>query len=303
MRFINLFFLGLKREFWEHRRSILWIPIIFSVALFFASAAVTFGHRTSAQGALQTSSQQEELQPKEGEGVAEAPVDIKQLQTLTSGRYASVFIGMAWLVSIFYLLSSFYTDRKDSSVLFWKSLPVSETQNAISKLFFAALCFPAVALVIAWLSYSVLTVLGLGAMHSTNDGDTWIFVERTFESYRLIVMPIAGVFIGLLWSLPVFCYALMISAVSRRSPFMMFFLPLIGIGVIEWLVNRSGHIVGLLSRHLPFSVLDDLSHSNNLSEFFYLWFADRSGELIGGWVLAAIFLCVAIWFRNRRFEI
>jgi len=282
MNQITLFILGIKREFWEHRRLLL-----------FASAAVTISQKTEDQS--QTSQQLELEQPLSSEGTP-PPVDIPALQKRTS-------IGLAWLVSIFYLLSSFYSDRKDNSVLYWKSLPVSETHHALSKLVFGAVCFPIVALVIAWVFYSVLTILGFGAMHSVDEGDTWVFVERTFDAYRLMIMPLVGIIAGLLWGLPMFCYALMVSAMSKRFPFLMFLLPLIALAVIENITYQGSYLVGFITEHFPFSVLDRLLHSASLQEFFKLQFIDKAASLIGGWVLASVFLTVAIWYRNNRFEI
>jgi len=300
MNQITLFILGIKREFWEHRRTIIWIPLIFSVLLLFASAAVTISQKTENQP---QTSQQEELEQPLSTETAQPPVDIPALQKRTSIRYAVIYTGLAWLVSIFYLLSSFYSDRKDNSVLYWKSLPVSETHHALSKLVFGAVCFPIVALVIAWVFYSVLTILGFGAMHSVDEGDTWVFVERAFDAYRLMIMPLVGIIAGLLWGLPMFCYALMVSAMSKRFPFLMFLLPLIALAVIENITYQGSYLVGFITDHFPFSVLDRLSHSASLQEFFKLQFIDKAASLVGGWVLASVFLTVAIWYRNNRFEI
>lgn len=300
---IDTFLLGIKREFWEHRRTVIWVPAIFSVLVFMASAGVTISHRNSDQSEHTSAVQQVEPQQQNGEQEAKPVINIAELQQHTPIRFAAIYVGLAWLVSIFYLLSSFYSDRKDNSVLYWKSLPVSETQNALTKLIFGAVCFPAMALMIGWGVYMLLMLFGLGAMHGIDDGETWQFVERTFDVQRLMLMPLFGIVAGLLWGAPMFCYALMVSAMSKRFPFLMFLLPLIVLAALEGIFYRGSHLIGFFTDHFPFAVLETLSHSAGLGEFLKLQFIDNAGSLLGGWLLSAIFLSIAIWYRNHRFEV
>jgi len=306
MKLIESLVLGLKREYWEHRRMVLWIPIIFSMLLFLGSAAVTVSHQSSHQSTNaimeETTAQQQEPDYQKGDA-ANALIDVKKMQQRIPIRFSFFYLALAWLLSIFYLLSSFYSDRKDNSVLYWKSLPVSESQNAMCKLVFAVLCIPIIALLIGWVLYILLTALGLGAMQSADGASTWQFVERTFDARGLIVLPLIGIFAGLLWGLPMFCYSLMVSAIVKRSPILIFIMSLLALGFIESTILPGSYLTDFISNHSPFGVLETLASAPNLEQFFTTQFTDKALSLFAGLVLASIFLAIAIWYRNHRFEI
>ena len=77
-------------------------------------------------------------------------------------------------------------------------------------------------------AYLLLMMFGWGAINSLDGGDSWQFIERTFDAERFFVWPILGVVVGVFWGAPYFSYALLVSAMSKRFPFMLFLVaPLI----------------------------------------------------------------------------
>jgi len=300
---IESLFFGLKREFWEHRRAILWAPVIFSVLILLLSIVlnVVYHPNTKPSGKSSTTEQQSGQILEDNE--AEQQLSIDKRQQRKFGRITFLFLTLAWLVSIFYLLSAFYSDRKDSSVFFWKSLPVSETQNAIYKLVFAVLCFPVVALAISWVLYIVLTVLQLEGMRTVDSGNTWSVVEHAFDAQRLIVMPLIGIIAGTLWGLPLFCYALMVSAMAKKYPFLTFIVPIIALVFAEKILYQESYLLDFIADHSPFGALKALADSPNFEYFFQAQFTDKLPSLVLGCGLALCFSVIAIWYRNHRFEI
>lgn len=304
---MNNLLLSLKREYWEYRRMIVIVPIILSVLVMLASGAATFGKKVkSHQGVTQSQAGEVQLSVEnlnESVNSSASKHTESELRQRTPIEFVGFYVGLAWLTSIIYLLSSLYADRKDKSVLYWKSLPLSETHTTFIKLVFGTVVFPLVAVAVAWIVYLLLTILGWGALKSIDSGGNWVFVERTVSTMRLFVWPLVAIAVGFVWSAPVFCYTLMVSAMSRRLPFFLLVLPPIIIGILEGILFSSSHLNGFFFGHLPFGVVGEFSQAQSLASVLHLFFIERSASLIMGLLLAAVFLATAIWCRNNRFEI
>ena len=112
-----------RREFWEHRSFVIAPAIVAAILLI----GVTFGHVEFGNNSL--------------DKLASPEFASKQYSVMTgilSVVALPYLISMGFL-TVFYLLDSLYADRKDRSVLFWKSLPVSDRETVISKLVVAAI--------------------------------------------------------------------------------------------------------------------------------------------------------------------
>ena len=96
----------LQREFWESR-SIYAAPLI-TAALFLLGTCIQLIHvRSSAHSAL-------------GESMVEQLAWLEQSYRMA----AYVLMAVTLLVAVFYSLDALYGERRDRSILFWKSLPV-----------------------------------------------------------------------------------------------------------------------------------------------------------------------------------
>ncbi len=124
-----------------------------------------------------------------------------------------------FLVAIFYALSALYDERKDQSVLFWRSLPISDTQTILSKLAVALVLVPIIIVVLQ----IIVAILFLGTQSIDFLGS---FLSFSIESISK----------ELLWSmLPTISWCLLCSQLANKSPFMLaLFTPLI-VTVIDWL--------------------------------------------------------------------
>src|SRR6202035_1181850 len=83
-----------------------------------------------------------------------------------SGLAVALIMGAAFLVSIFYSLEALHSERRDGSILFWKSLPVSDLTTVLSKASIPLVVLPllsyviVVATVVIMLLLSSLILLG-----------------------------------------------------------------------------------------------------------------------------------------------
>lgn len=214
-----------------------------------------------------------------------------------------IFMSISWFAGLSYLLSSLYKDRKDKTILFWKSLPVSEQMNVLVKLFFGMFCYTAIALVIAWVTCIVIFVLlffiqvFLGAQGIVSA----ILSELTFVSF--IILPLISLCMAALWGLPVFGYVLLVSALIKRAPFFMAILPPLAIVVVEKIVFDSEHAARYFVSLFPLHVFSGEHIDQGVISFINTALRDDIVSILLSGVLAMVCIGAAVWFRNNRFEL
>jgi ABC-2 type transport system permease protein len=240
----------IRREVWENRS--LWIaPLVVAGVILIIAAfggihvgdGGNFNFGTSDSGIKLSEQDRESI----GNAMATAPLDQKQIiYAITLSTFTAVQLFTMVIVLFFYLLDSLLSERKDRSILFWKSLPVSDTEVVLSKLLTAALVVPLFVLVVS----SVLQVLFalvwsirfndtfLGDALMAWDGPTWIKLQGSF----LVVIVTA-----ILWYLPLIAYLMVVSVWARRNAFLWAVLPPVAILTIENMIlgsNRFGEFLG-----------------------------------------------------------
>ncbi len=134
--------------------------------------------------------------------------------------------GVMFLVAVFYALSSLYDERQDQSVLFWRSLPISDTQTVLAKLTVALVLVPVLILVMQ----SLVAVVFLGAQSAD--------YLTSYLSYSLSALGRA-----LLWSmLPTISWCLLCSQIANKSPFLIALVVPLLVTVVDWLF--LGGVIG-----------------------------------------------------------
>ncbi|WP_439101112.1 hypothetical protein [Congregibacter sp.] len=203
------------------------------------------------------------------------------------------------LTSVNYLLSSLYDDRKDRSVLFWRSMPVTEWQTVLSKFVVALICAPLIYIAISLLlqlAYVLLMMLLVSRM----DQDPFEVVVGNIDFFALMLDPISGWVMTALLIAPVYAWLLFASALARRSPFLMAVTPVIALVVAEGIFFRSEIVGNAVTRHFPHV-------SDSTAVGFYLfgpdWMAVDLLSVASGLIFAAIALAGAVWLRAHRWEL
>ena len=218
----------LKRELWEHR-SIYVTPIaISSIVTLGVLAMLVFASGYAAQLDIAIF------------GAQNIAGDAERKAALTG-----FFIGTSWvfvialaILTVFYCLDSLYAERKDKSILFWRSLPVTDAETVISKLLTAILVIPAA------------TMIGIIATHLVNLIITSIWVSMKgadasvliWGSVSLIDNWLAAFIVVLasgIWMSPFIGWFLLVSAYAKRSPLLIAFMPLVLIGLLEGIILRT----------------------------------------------------------------
>jgi ABC-2 type transport system permease protein len=134
---------------------------------------------------------------------------------------AGTFFAVMSIYSTWYLLDCLYADRKDRSVLFWKSMPISDTTTVMCKLATALVAIPAVYFAAADLTTLMMAFIISVRASSTLGGalwhtDLWLQIQALWL-YVIVTTAI--------WYLPVAAYLLVVSAWAKRAVMLWSILP------------------------------------------------------------------------------
>jgi ABC-2 type transport system permease protein len=233
------------------------------------------------------------------------------------GVGATFFVVLS-IYSTWYLLDCLYADRKDRSVLFWKSLPISDTTTVLSKLTTALIVIPLVYFAAADLTALMMAFIISVRASSLAGGSLW-HVDLWLQ---LQVLWIYMIVTTALWYLPVAAYLLVVSAWAKRAVMLWSILPPIALLLAErWLLGShviAGQIEERLAgyaaqafqgdpgaRSWDTTVIDKdtIRTPVNIWHFFNVdGFFSSSETWIGAAVGVALIAC-AIQLRTRRTEI
>jgi hypothetical protein len=211
-----------------------------------------------------------------------------------------LFLAVMLLISIHYLLASLHSDRRDRSVLFWKSMPVSEWQEIGTKMATVSLVIPGIYIaisIITQLAYVLLAMLLVWRM-DMNAGET---VLENINFVSLFLGQLGGALVWMLWTAPFYAWLLLSSAAARRSPLMVALAVPIALVFVTRVFLKTDFFTSAIGNHIPHIVEGDAG-----SMGFYMygpnWLTlDYLGMLLG-LVVAGIMLAAAVWFRKHRFE-
>ncbi len=223
-----------KREYWEHRGGFFWAPfiialVILAITLMVMITADVTAHQHGVNLSGLNLGQLAEKMTAENTAKFAAGVDIGLL-----GMSAPIGIALTFVV-FFYLLGALYDDRRDRSVLFWKSLPVSDLDTVLSKVAAAVLVAPLLAVAaIILLNIAFLILASLYAiLHGVNPLPLlWAPDHLIALWFRLLVL----IPINALWALPTVGWLLLCSSFARSKPFLWaVLLPLLVGFVVSWI--------------------------------------------------------------------
>lgn len=243
----HTFRLLLRREFWEHRGGFLWAPLL-AGAIFLLLATMGIGVGELAARRVADSSNHAMISTDGGKFEING-LDLSRLTEKMSaddmrelGGAVDGLLLMAgsWplmvlaFVVFFYCLGSLYDERKDRSVLFWKSLPVSDGQTVLSKVASATLMAPTLAVIA-----SIVTMLGFLIIMSVavlfHGGNPITLLWGPGSPLKLGLNMLACIPIYALWALPTVGWLMLCSSWARSKPFLWaIMIPLFAGIFVSW---------------------------------------------------------------------
>ena len=213
---------------------------------------------------------------------------------------AALIMGAAFIVSIFYSLDALYGERRDRSILFWKSLPVSDLTAVLAKASIPLVVLPVVSFTITLVTESIMLLLS--SMVLLGSGLSVSAFWNRLEPYPAVMMLLYHlVTVHMLWYAPLYAWLLLVSAWARRAPFLWAVLPPFAVGIFEHIVFRTRHFADFLMNRVG-GGSESANGSSPMDPGMHL----TPGAFLaspGLWLglgFAAIFLVAAARLRRRR---
>lgn len=216
------FFWSVRRELWEHR-SIYIAPLA-------AAGLMLFGFLFSLTS----------LTRRIGSAAALDAAHLRQT-LLRPYNYAAGFIMVAALiVGIVYCLDALYGERRDRSILFWKSLPVSDLNAVLSKASIPLAILPLLAWSLTVATQFIILLLSTAVLMGNGASVALLWAQVSLLQISLMLLYHL-VTVHVLWHAPLYGWLLMISAWAKRAPLLWAVLPPLAVMAIEALVFNSAH--------------------------------------------------------------
>jgi ABC-2 type transport system permease protein len=317
----------IRREIWEHKGMLTWVPLaqaalmivaVLGVALTGHNATISVdGVTTSVAGAnVQLGERQQRML---AEGIA----------AVASISAMPLYLSLAFMV-FFYSLGALYDERRDRSILFWKSLPVSDAATVLSKAALALVGIPLLIIVVELATSLILVTIGLIALAAKGVNVVpMVLSQPQFWLGPLKVFSLLPVYA--LWALPTVGWLLLVSAWARSKVFLwavgvpvaamilavwiekglrqaidthwliekLISRLLVGVMPGTWMMagdvaGRARHMDATVNAHGPGAALDLLFESS--------WAAVATPEMLFGALAGIAMIAGAIWLRHHREE-
>jgi ABC-2 type transport system permease protein len=227
-----------RREFWEHKGMFFWAPIVVSAAI---ALLVAF----SSYKIVNTNLHQAEIN---GEQITQKlnslPVEHKaEIANALSAGYLGIAMPLLVMMSVvlfFYLLGAMYDERRDRSILFWKSLPVSDQSTVLSKIAAALVAVPLIYMALA-IALSVFVLVVLGSVAALKGVNMFPLLLSNGNVYLAPLQLLGLLPIYILWALPTVGWLMMVSAWAKSKVFLWAVgVPLIAVIAVKWMESAYG---------------------------------------------------------------
>jgi len=304
----------IRREYWENKGAFRTTPLVIG-GIYIAFLLMSIFTTTHIDSDLYTF--------REAVRVMGEQPDVLRGSIMYQGMLGSsvLFTVVMSFVVFFYLLGALYDDRKDRSILFWKSLPASDTLTIASKLITAMGLAPLTFLVVMILTHIIMALIG-SLMVLSADANPWTLFLSVVNPFKAWAMIAASWFAQSIWALPVYGWLLLVSAFAPRVPLLFATLPPLVFAILQtWIeflrtFTLKNNIVGVIGNWLFNSpailtaevhdghgeialgvpLTENFDHTVTLANILDRLF---SVQMLAGLVIAMVFLAGALWLRHR----
>jgi ABC-2 type transport system permease protein len=277
---------SIRRELWENRA--IYVAPLAVAGVFLLAFVVTLVHLPAKMRALSG------LDPMHFRHAVAVHYDVG----------AGLMMATSILVSVFYCLDALHSERRDRSILFWKSMPVSDLTTVLAKATIPLVILPAIAFVVVCATQLVMLLLNSIALASHQSELTQLW--STVPLFRLWGIVLYALVTLTLWHAPLYGYLLALSAWAKKGPFLWAVLPPIALSVFEKLAFDTSYVSGLIHDRLVGSFGAAFSGGSfHHKGDFHLPQADPAKFLASpglwvGLVIAVALFALAVWMRRRR---
>ncbi len=304
----------IRREYWENKGAFRTTPLVIG-GLYIVFLLMSIFTTTHFDNELYTFREAVRL-------LAQQPAEFRATHGYEVILGSSLFFTIVLaIVVFFYLLGALYDDRKDRSILFWKSLPASDTLTIASKLLSAMVLAPVVFWAVFVVTQIVMAIVASLMVLSVGENPWTLFLSVVNPLHAWAVLLVSYL-ASSIWFLPIYAWLLLVSSFAPRIPLLFAVLPPVVISILQiwidflrtftldsslfgiigkWVAN-SPAILSVQARHgrgevaLGAPVTSEFDHAVTLANIFDRLF---SLHMLIGLVVAAVFLAATLWLRHR----
>ncbi|MCW8856931.1 MAG: hypothetical protein OQJ95_06160 [Kangiella sp.] len=234
----------LKREYWENKTGLQWVPMIIGGIAVFGVFLGVFVFSTSNVQINGVGSHDLTSLFK----LYDVSVDPRAKAIgVQMGIYSGIFsfgIVLA-IVGFFYCLGALYDDRKDRSILFWKSMPVSDSMTVLSKVVTVMVVAPLFVWVI--LQLTTIAIMILGTLFAwISDASAWHNIWQPSNLFVIAFYQLQALYVATLWAAPIIGYLLLVSSWTKKVPFLVATVPVILVIIAESIVTNTAYVVSYI---------------------------------------------------------
>jgi ABC-2 type transport system permease protein len=279
------FYWSLRRELWENRS--LTIAPIALATLFMIGSTITVGR------VPETLRRVAALDPMKQRSALAMHYD------LASG----LMMGVALIVTVFYCLDALYGERRDRSILFWKSLPVSDRMTVVTKAAVAVVFVPLLCIALTLIMDLGMLLLSSAVVAAKGQSVAFLWSRLSVGEMSLLLVY-HWLTVHMLQYAPVYAYLLLVSAAVKRAPFVWAFLPPLALGFLERIAFGSTIAFDFLVGRLGGNGMEAITMPGQFptSPMTHLTpgrFLASPGPWVG-LILTAVFLALAARLRRYR---
>lgn len=315
-----------KRELWENKVGFIYAPLIVTALILIVMGIGLIKLSSSADVEGFSFHYMDDRESKaNGEGKADGegkgkkfgvPELLEKMSTQGDKVYGDIVTGVVYantsllsiaffIVLLAYAHSCLFDDRKNRDILFWRSMPVSETTNVLVKLGFMLFSFPVFVLVLNVIValFTLISATVYFAVEGLAIG--YLLTSMAHSDGLWSVLDVLGVSVfNMILLLPVIGFIFLASAYAKKSPFITTSLvPAVLIvmdRVVYYMIGIDLHIVDVLSNY--FNLFLSLNPTIESGQAMSLATVNVAGYLIS-LVIGVLFVIGSIWLRNNRYEI
>jgi ABC-2 type transport system permease protein len=276
---------SVRRELWENR-SIYIAPLV-------AAAVVMLGFMISATGLPDRMRAMSALDPAQQSAVL-----------AKSYSFAAILIIVTmFIVGVFYCLDALHSERRDRSILFWKSLPVSDLTTVLSKASIPLVLLPLIAFAIIVVTQLIMLLLSTLILVATDLSPGMLWTQLPLLRMSLVLLY--GLTALALWYAPIYGWLLLVSAWAQRTTFLWAVLSPLALCVVEKIAFNTSYFASMLAHRLTGGFTEAFTTTARGEFVVDLPQLDPAGFLSspGLWIglgVAAAFLAGAVGLRRYR---
>lgn len=290
---------NLKKELWEYNKILFWLPgliVFLSLMLpfsFFITTDISSISWLTHFNSLAI-------------GGVDTPY-VNHFMLMLSALLV-LFVTVMLLVQVYYFNSCLFDERRDLSIIFWRSMPVSDNVAVLSKLFTGMVIIPfsfltgGTLVVFAFLAMTIVSssVLSLGFDISLWHIYSELSIFNGLASFWLNALLLT------MWLFPFYAWLMLTSLYAKKAPFLWAVLPFVVILTLEAMAKNffgfpDAHLIQIAGQYFGFPSGTKEQLMSESAQLIILPLDVLSSKVtIGGVILGTLLMVSTCWLRKKQ---